>query len=82
MANNDRIRVTHPETGGVFETTRVQYEQVWKQRGWSETFGDTPLTDWRYQDEGGGEVQPAPLTQPETTQPTNTPSPTQPAPTE
>lgn len=63
MAETDVIRVQHNVTNGVFETTRKQYEEVWQQKGWTEVAPDTPLTDQRYQDEGGGEPQPAPTVQ-------------------
>lgn len=93
MADQDLIRITHPETGGVFETSRKQYDEVWASKGWVETSNDAPLTDWRYQENGGGEAQPPPTpvgeeggvteqlspTAPGTARPT---PPAQPAPTE
>lgn len=87
MADQDPIRVSHPETGGVFETTRKQYEEVWQGKGWQEVPGDTPLTDQRYQEEGGGESQPPPLTEAQQNTevqvtPAAVPRPAQPAPTE
>jgi len=66
MADTDVIRVQHNVTNGVFETTRRQYEEVWQAKGWTEVAPDTPLTDYRYQPDGGGEPQPAPSPQPST----------------
>lgn len=67
MADEDRIRVQHAESGGVFETTRRALDEVWASRGWTEVAPDTPLTDQRYQPDGGGEPQPDPT-------PTNDPN--------
>lgn len=59
-SDDDIIRLQHPESGGVFESTRRAFNEVWAARGWQETAPDTPLTDQRYSAEGGGEPQPAP----------------------
>lgn len=48
MADEDRIRVQNPESGGVFETTRGVLRDVWAKKGWVEVAPDTPLTDQRY----------------------------------
>lgn len=60
MADTDVIRIKHSVSGGVIECTRFQYEQVYRQNGWTEVAPDTLLTDQRYKPEGGGELQPPP----------------------
>jgi len=52
MSDTDIVRVKHPITEGVFDTTRAALEVVWAERGWEETTPDTPLTDALFR-EGG-----------------------------
>jgi hypothetical protein len=74
----ERIRCQYPDSGGVIECTREQFEIVYAPKGWVEVAPDTPLTDQSFNPEGGGETQPpVPSPLPDTPVATTAPAPVQ-----